>query len=127
MHPLMKPSLPFDEIATAAQRPPYFSPKAENVGLPVADRYVFRVLSANGGLASVDQLWAGFFVDSSHSFIFRDKQAKACSVLKFWVFPPCNSKRSACLAWPVELQTVPEYKDQYLVFRQLHDKLVWVT
>ena len=125
LHPMQEPVFPLGSIETTTEKTPYFSPKAENVGLPVADRHVLRAMEKEMG--SVHKLWAGFFCHAQHSIIFRSKKAKAGDVLKSWVFPLYHYKKSACLVWPVELQCPPKHKDQYIVFKRMVDELQWVV
>ena len=51
--PSHTPDLPLLSVADAKAKAPYFSPQAENVGLPTADLNVARTLEPNGMLADV--------------------------------------------------------------------------
>ena len=104
----------------------YFAPKAEDMGLPTADRHVFRAMENE--LSSVDKCWCGVFADASHNINFRDKRTKAGDVLKSWLFPFCHYSMSAILVWPVELESPPKHKEyQDIVFKNVVAKLQWVV
>ena len=71
------PSLPFGLARGATQKKaPFFSPNAENVGLPVADMAVLRQCRRQGSWSGLERAWQGFFVDCSHQVAFQRKDAQ---------------------------------------------------
>ena len=52
--PALPPSLPFNTVKGTHAKSPYFSPSAENVGLPVADNVVKRHMHSKGDFG---QMW----------------------------------------------------------------------
>ena len=64
-------SLNFKSIASTKAQAPYWSPAAENIGTPDADRIVLRERLAEDKLRDVSAAWWGWFAQVEHNIILR--------------------------------------------------------
>lgn len=99
------PSLPVKQIASVSARALYWSPVAENVGVPVADLAILRSRFEDGRLADMSGTWCGFFCESSHRVAFRRRGQRGGGSNE-WMVGLWNFKDSGCLCWPASVVTV---------------------
>ena len=90
IQPTKKSGFDVTGVASSKAAAPYFSPTAENVGLPTADLKSMDALDSINMLETLVDTTAGFFVDASHQLIFRNPKCTrgiSSEVMAFWHLP----------------------------------------
>ena len=95
-----EPSLPFSDVRGTQQKARYFSPNAENVGLPIADQYITRYLFQKNCLGKCSESWKGFFCDVSHKIMFRKTSGPIDSPDTQWQVALYHYKSSCAVSLP---------------------------
>ena len=107
-------TFPTDGIATYTQKASFFSPKAENVGLPTADLTVVREVTRYNTTAAARDADLGAIGSWEHKLVIR--RVGSTTATDFgWHLPLHHYKKSAVVCLPVVLQNIPEYPGKQYV------------
>ena len=96
----------FQQIVSTKQAADFFSPSPHNLGAPAADLHLLRSAHRREQLRMLEPAWLGFVCDSKHSLAYRvnEPSLDACG----WHVALGHFDRSACYAWPTELQPLKD-------------------
>ena len=114
-HCEVEPSVPADCIVGPKVEAPYFSPAAENMGLPFADAVVIREALRAGDGAVFGQCWQGFWCSAAHQLCFQVVDGDRVEV--DWHVALSHFSDSGCVAAPVRIESPPGAENhRYVVF-----------
>ena len=108
-------SLDVSGVASTTQKAPYFSPAAENMGLPAIDLALSREAVEFKRERALRFTFAGCFAKADHLCVFRRKAIPGkCSAID-WSVGLHHYNSSGFLAWPVVFELMPGSVDCWWV------------
>lgn len=102
-------SLDFHEIATTTAAPPFYSTKADNNNVVVADLCMLREYMKVKSPAVIDNAHLGVLVHFSHRIVLHFADDSDTT----WWIGLINFPGSSCIVWPCRRMCVPGHRKHY--------------